>query len=85
MAVYKQIGTIACYSCGEKVPVKENDNGGLSFPCAWCDFPAYAKSATQAANIARGRMNPNKPEPSAGIPKAPEAVPATPKKQSLFA
>ena len=56
MAAYKQIGTIACYSCGEKIPIKENENGGLSFPCAWCDFPAYAKIGTQAGRIARRRM-----------------------------
>lgn len=81
MASYKQIGTIACYSCGEKVPVKENENGGLSFPCAWCDFPAYAKSGTQASNIARGRMKSTTVET---VPAKPEEPEAAPKKKSLF-
>lgn len=85
MAVYKQIGTIACYSCGEKVPVKENENGGLSFPCAWCDFPAYAKSNTQAAKIARQRMTPNVEAPVPDDEKKPApAGDPTPKKSLLF-
>lgn len=76
MATYKQVGTLGCYSCGEKVPVKENENGGLSFPCPWCDFPAYAKAGTQAAKIARQRMTALPVEPAA-MPKQ-EEKPAAP-------
>lgn len=79
---YKQIGTMSCYSCGEKVPVKENENSGLSFPCPWCDFPAYAKAGTQAANIARGRMTALPTEqPKQNIE---EKKPAAPVKQTIF-
>lgn len=87
MAIYKQIGTLGCYSCGERVPVKENENGGLSFPCPWCDFPAYAKNSTQAAKIARGRMTALEVEAlpvKAEQPAAAPAAPATPAKKTIF-
>ena len=87
MAVYKQIGTMACYSCGERVPVKENENGGLSFPCPWCDFPAYAKAGTQAVKIARQRMAQMPQESATDEPKPGDAPPAEPtkgKKQTVF-
>lgn len=86
MAIYKQVGTLGCYSCGEKVPVKENENGGLSFPCPWCDFPAYAKAGTQAAKIARSRMTALEVEAPAVEDKQPAApaAPETPAKKTIF-
>jgi hypothetical protein len=73
------IGTIGCYSCSKEVPVKQSESGTLSFPCPWCDFPAYAKVGTEAHTIAAGRMK--KAEEPVPVPETtPVTTPAPEKK-----
>lgn len=77
-----QLGTIACLCCGETIPVKRAENGTLSFPCPWCDFPGYAKTTWGcyeriAAQVKRKPAPASEPAP-ATAPKAapPKAAPA---------
>ena len=80
MAIYKQIGTLSCFSCGEKVPVKQNERGTLSFPCPWCDFPGYAKAGSKAVELALKKMKAIETAPVLPDPVSP----APAKKSTLF-
>jgi hypothetical protein len=74
-------GTMKCLCCGQTIPVKASDNGTLSFPCTWCDFPAYAKSGTEAHRIVTKLITPaasSEPPPAPGPELEPESQPAPP-------
>lgn len=70
-----QIGTMRCLCCGHEIPVKAAENGTISAPCAWCDFPAYAKKGTGAHRIIMGKLE-NRPEPENKATPATKAVAA---------
>lgn len=44
----KAIGTMACWSCGKEVAVKETATGTIVAPCTWCDFEPYIRKGTTA-------------------------------------
>ena len=66
-------GAMNCIGCGERIPVREGDNGTIHAPCAWCGLPTYAKRGTRAA-----RMLASKTEWEAGEGGEPAPVPAKP-------
>lgn len=95
----RQIGTMACLCCGHKIPVKAAENGTINAACPWCDFPAYAKSGTEAHRIITGKLDgqqqpakpaqqqPTKPEPAARAPEpapAPAPAPAPRRVSTIF-
>lgn len=71
-------GAMQCIGCGERIPVREGDNGTIHAPCAWCGLPTYAKRGTRAA-----RMLASKTEWEAeGGEPAPAKPAAAPKKEA---
>jgi hypothetical protein len=50
------VGTMPCSECGKEVVVKENENGTLSYSCAWCDDANYAKTGTGKHKGWKSRM-----------------------------
>lgn len=42
----QKIGNMPCETCGNKVVVKENELGTLSYRCDECDAAPYAKKGT---------------------------------------
>jgi len=71
----RQIGTMDCLCCGHEIPVKAAESGTLNAACPWCDFPAYAKSGTEAHRIITGKLKGAQQQPAKTAP-APAARPA---------
>lgn len=61
----KNVGTMPCSECGNEIVVKENENGTLSYSCAWCDDSNYAKFDTVKNAGWRKRMKPLETAPAA--------------------
>lgn len=74
-----QLGTMGCLCCGETIPVKRAENGTLSFPCPWCDFPGYAKAGTECHRIVSGKVKGKTPPPATEPAQAPAPKAAPPK------
>jgi len=76
------IGTMACYVCGDRVPVKEQSGGLAKVDCPWCGCQLYARGELADKKI-RARMTPTEvpaADPSAATPPKKKEMLAAPKK-----
>lgn len=74
-----EIGEMDCICCGKRIPVKQAENGTLSFPCGWCEFPGYAKGGTKAQKLMLAKVTLNTPtETPPAAKKQPSPIPAIP-------
>lgn len=71
-----KIGHLPCLCCGERIPVKQAENGTLNLSCTECDFTGYAKVGTHAHRTMLGKIS-RLPESAAPAPAPkPAAKPA---------
>ena len=77
------IGTMACYVCGDRVPVKEQSGGLAKVDCPWCGCQLYARGELADKKI-RERMTPAvapvSADPPATTPPKKKETSAAPKK-----
>jgi hypothetical protein len=52
-----KIGHLPCLCCGERVPVKQADNGTINLSCSDCDFTGYVKAGTHAHRVILGKIS----------------------------
>lgn len=82
MAVKQIIGKAPCGTCGEEIPVKQNESGGLSLCCPWCDVRKYTAAGTQADKIERAKVKREpEPEPIGNPSETPPKNPIPPAKK----
>lgn len=55
-ATPKKIGVASCLCCGEKIAIRSNGRGTVNASCNHCDFSAWAKQGTEAAEIILGSI-----------------------------
>lgn len=72
------IGTMACLCCGKELPVKQAENGTLSMPCHWCEFPGYAIAGTPHHPMIMAKVKLTAAPATDTPPPAKKPVPATP-------
>lgn len=69
-----KIGHMACPDCGEKVAVKENEHGTMSYSCDECDGNGYCRKGEGRYPSWRAKIT-----PLAGAKPAAESKPASEK------
>lgn len=50
------IGKMECETCGNRVTVKQNELGTLSYRCDECDAAPYAKAGSKQHDIWAGKI-----------------------------